>query len=103
MAMTSVMDRLAEAGLSVVMIGTNHIGVSPGHLITEEIEQLIQIEKPLILSILREASLARKERWYVLSAAYHSHHFGCRICIAAGKGYGLRCGVGLALWTNCQA
>lgn len=29
---------------------------------------------------------------------YHSHHFQCPQCIAAGIGYGQRCGVGLNLW-----
>ena len=38
--------------------------------------------------------------WKELATAYHSHHFGCHVCIAAGRGsrFGLRCGVGAALW-----
>ena len=42
--------------------------------------------------------------WRVLSAAYHAHHFACHVCIAAGRGaqYGLRCGVGAALWVAYQ-
>lgn len=36
--------------------------------------------------------------WRELAAAYHQHHFTCPTCIAAGKGYGLRCGTGAALW-----
>ena len=42
--------------------------------------------------------------WRVLAAAYHAHHFKCPACIAAGRGagYGLRCGVGAALWTSYQ-
>lgn len=36
--------------------------------------------------------------WQSLADAYHAHHFGCPACIAAGKGYGLRCGAGAALW-----
>ena len=40
--------------------------------------------------------------WRELAAAYHRHHFKCPVCIAAGRGagYGLRCGVGAALWTT---
>ena len=38
--------------------------------------------------------------WRELAAAYHAHHFKCPFCIAAGKGYGLRCGVGAALWST---
>ncbi len=36
--------------------------------------------------------------WLILDRAYQAHHFKCAICIAAGKGYGARCGVGAALW-----
>ena len=33
---------------------------------------------------------------------YHTHHFNCHSCIAAGRGtnYGRRCAVGLALWND---
>ncbi len=37
--------------------------------------------------------------WRELDKAYQAHHFKCATCIAAGLGYGLRCGVGAALWT----
>lgn len=33
---------------------------------------------------------------------YHQHHFTCRTCICAGKGYGQRCAIGLQLWRNYQ-
>jgi len=38
------------------------------------------------------------DSWRPLAAAYHAHHFKCPICIAAGKGYGLRCGAGSVLY-----
>lgn len=40
--------------------------------------------------------------WRELDQAYHAHHFNCTTCIAAGRGsiYGLRCGVGAALWLH---
>lgn len=41
--------------------------------------------------------------WQSLADAYHAHHFGCPACIAAGKGYGLRCGAGAALWSAYEA
>ena len=42
--------------------------------------------------------------WRELARAYHLHHFECVTCTAAGRGarYGLRCGVGTALWTTYQ-
>ena len=36
--------------------------------------------------------------WCELDRAYQEHHFKCSTCKAAGLGYGLRCGVGAALW-----
>ena len=40
--------------------------------------------------------------WRELATAYHAHHFGCPLCVAAGRGtgYGLRCGTGAALWAT---
>ena len=40
--------------------------------------------------------------WKPLARAYNDHHFNCPVCIAAGKGYGLRCGAGAALWATYQ-
>jgi len=40
--------------------------------------------------------------WRELAAEYHAHHFHCPACIAAGQGRGLRCGVGMSLWTTYQ-
>ena len=34
--------------------------------------------------------------------AYHSHHFICLECKAAGKGYGMRCAEGKPLWFKYQ-
>ena len=31
---------------------------------------------------------------------YYGHHFQCSKCISAGRGYGTRCDVGLALWES---
>ena len=38
--------------------------------------------------------------WRELDQAYQRHHWSCPQCKAAGRGagYGLRCGVGAALW-----
>ena len=43
---------------------------------------------------------ADPDAWRELAQAYYRHHFACHVCIAAGRGtrYGLRCGVGVALW-----
>lgn len=41
--------------------------------------------------------------WKALDMAYQAHHVNCPTCIAAGKGYGLRCGVGASLWAAYDA
>ncbi|MGB4061002.1 MAG: hypothetical protein WBK26_12380 [Burkholderiaceae bacterium] len=41
--------------------------------------------------------------WAALDKAYMAHHLSCPACIAAGKGYGLRCGAGRALWGSYDA
>lgn len=39
-----------------------------------------------------------QDTWLHLDRAYQAHHFKCPTCIAAGLGYGLRCGTGAALY-----
>ena len=43
--------------------------------------------------------------WIELAKAYQVHHINCPTCKSAGLGsrYGLRCGVGSALWTTYQS
>ena len=41
--------------------------------------------------------------WRAVRDAYYSHHHACPVCIAAGKGYGLRCGAGASLWAAYSA
>ena len=41
--------------------------------------------------------------WKTLDRAYQAHHGQCPQCIAAGRGYGQRCGAGAALWCSYQA
>ena len=36
--------------------------------------------------------------WREADRVYQLHHFNCPACIAAGRGYGLRCGTGSVLW-----
>jgi hypothetical protein len=44
------------------------------------------------------------QSWRPLADAFHAHHFNCAVCIASGKGYGMRCGGGAALWAAyCEA
>ena len=58
--------------------------------------------KAALLEALRPAE-APPTDWKPIAAEYHQHHFACATCIAAGKGYGLRCGTGSALWSAYQS
>ncbi len=57
---------------------------SPAHTITDKLPE--------------QTFMACADTWLHLDRAYQSHHFKCATCKAAGLGYGLRCGVGAALW-----
>ena len=39
-----------------------------------------------------------QQSWIEFDQAYQRHHLNCPVCIAAGLGYGLRCGAGAALY-----
>ncbi|MBN9573742.1 MAG: hypothetical protein J0H16_07360 [Alicycliphilus denitrificans] len=41
--------------------------------------------------------------WREADRVYQLHHIGCATCVAAGRGYGLRCGTGTALWAAYTA
>lgn len=62
----------------------------------------LRAHKPALLSLLTGQEPEPKPDWRVLDRAYQAHHFNCPHCIAAGKGYGKRCAVGLTLWASCQ-
>lgn len=47
----------------------------------------------------KQTFIEHADTWLHLDRAYEAHHFKCPTCKAAGLGYGLRCGVGAALWT----
>ncbi|MDP3424967.1 MAG: hypothetical protein Q8S32_14570 [Burkholderiaceae bacterium] len=54
-------------------------------------------------SVVNKAVNTEAADWADLDRAYQAHHWTCPTCISAGKGYGLRCGTGAALWTAYDA
>ena len=69
--------------------------------------QSLPSAKPPIPSIpgksARQTFIEWAGKWLALDQAYQLHHLKCPTCKAAGLGYGLRCGLGTALWNNYQA
>ena len=107
-----IFDALHDAGMSVSLAPGGGLVVSPGSRLTPDLRELVRANKPLLVDWLQAANdpaplpepPADPNAWRELSRAYHAHHVKCSICIAAGRGadYGLRCGVGAALWTSYQ-
>lgn len=64
--------------------------------------RLRQHKAELIKALLPPEPEPEQIDWKPMAAAYHRHHFDCPTCCAAGRGSGLRCGTGTALWTAYQ-
>ena len=107
-----IFEVLHDVGLSVSLGPDGSLLVKPKSSLTDELRVLIRGNKTELLDWLQAANdpnpppepPADPNAWKELAEAYSAHHFSCAHCIAAGLGarYGLRCGVGAALWTNYQ-
>lgn len=105
-----IFKALNNVGLHISLEPGGGIGVTPASLLTSELRNLIREHKAALVDYLRAANdplgnpapepPTDPNAWRELAAAYHQHHFICPTCIAAGKGYGLRCGTGAALWAD---
>lgn len=60
-------------------------------------------EPPVPAKPKKQTFMEWQDTWCELDQAYQRHHVNCPFCIAAGKGYGLRCGTGAALYTAYEA
>ena len=103
LAIRRVVESLQSAGLDLSLTPDRALRVKPASVLTPELRELIRDNKPMLLDWLVAANdPAERKDWQTLARVYHSHHFKCAICIAAGQGRGLRCGVGMALWNRSQ-
>ena len=101
----SIFDALHDAGLTVTLNPNGRLNVAPSSRLTDELRDLVRRGKVDMLRWLEQKAAhdlpeppPEPATWHELSAAYHGHHFTCPTCIAAGQGYGLRCGAGASLW-----
>ena len=106
---SAVVDQLRGAGLNLALAPAGGLAVAPASHLTADLRALIRSSKAVLIAWLTaandDASHAPEPPddpldWQELAAAYHTHHFNCGACVAAGRGsrYGRRCGVGQALW-----
>lgn len=90
-----VLDDLRQAGIEPEVLDGNRLAF-PAGVLTDDMRHAIRTHKAELIELLLADQAA-------LAARYYSHHFGCAACIAAGKGYGTRCAVGLPLWRVFQS
>lgn len=106
---SAIVERLHSAGLNLSLAPTGGLAVAPSRHLTEDLRALIRSSKTLLIDWLTAANDPANQApdppdntvdWHELDAAYLAHHVNCKICVAAGRGtrYGLRCGIGAALW-----
>lgn len=101
----SIYDALHAAGLTVRAASGGRLNVSPSSRLTPELRELVRNGKADLLHWIELKAVSEMPEpspepatWSELATAYYLHHFTCKICIAAGQGYGLRCGVGASMW-----
>ena len=110
---SAIVKQLHGAGLNLSLVSTGGLAVAPSSKITADLRTLIRSSKALLIDWLTAANDAGSHAldppenpldWKELAAAYHTHHFNCPSCIAAGSSsrYGQRCGAGMALWGSYQ-
>ena len=108
-AVETIVAQLANAGIYFSLAPSGGLAVGPSSHLTADLRALIRSSKALLIDWLNTANNSAShaadapenpQDWKELAAAYHSHHFNCPRCIAAGRGsqYGQRCSSGLALW-----
>ena len=85
-----------ERGATVARIAT----VAVANPTEQKTERLLPPSGADIRPAANEPSIAD---WKTLDRAYLAHHVQCPQCIAAGKGYGQRCGAGATLWRQYEA
>ena len=106
-----------SAGLVMQLTPRNGISVSPAKRLTPDLRDLIRQHRAGLVEFLAAQAAPTdpapepvpapaadpNELWRQADRAYLGHHFGCRTCCSAGKGYGQRCAIGLELWTAYEA
>ncbi len=106
----SIVETLHDAGFSLSLTPDGGLAVSPASKLTPALRDVIRSGKADLVRWFTSTAANEPEppadpsTWRELAAEYHSHHFKCPTCQAAGRGtgYGLRCGTGSALWITYQ-
>ena len=112
--MARALETIRAAGFQVTISDDQQLYVAPANRITDALREFVrknrgemdashQAERaamPTQPPQLPKMTPMTRAEWETLASAYQAHHAACPVCIAAGKGYGLRCGTGAALWAE---
>jgi hypothetical protein len=111
---TSTLAVLASAGLVLAVSPERKLRVTPASKITPELRVLLTTYRDdLVRWLTTEPSNDNAKPpppapepdpsdWRALHREYERHARSCVTCVAAGRGYGLRCGTGAATWLAYQ-
>lgn len=108
MSAVSLIAELQAHGIRLVAANDGANLKVQGKPLTPELRQRVLTHKAELLGYLHScprpaANDPTLADWKTLDRAYLAHHAQCPHCIAAGRGYGQRCGTGAALWRSYEA
>lgn len=103
MSTTALIQRVREAGVELRLVDGKLKLIGRRAAVETLVEPLRQYKADLVrwfTAANDRVPASDRADWIELDQAYQAHHFNCAHCQAAGRGarYGLRCGVGAALW-----
>ena len=105
MTANDVLRQALEAGLHIAADGEN-LRIRGDAAQVQQWAERLRPYKAELLHLLANpvpVQTPNPDDWRAVRDAYYSHHARCPVCIAAGKGYGLRCGAGASLWATYSA
>lgn len=103
MTAKDLLQQALQAGLRFEADG-EHLRVRGDEAVISAWAERLRPHKAALLHLLANPAPApNTTTWRAVRDAYHDHHHACPVCIAAGKGYGLRCGAGASLWAAYSA
>jgi hypothetical protein len=92
---TTLIRKALDAGIELQFVD-GEIKVIGKRKVVENWASKLRENKAALIAALQPR--APSFDWREADRVYQLHHFTCATCIAAGRGYGLRCGTGSVLW-----
>ena len=97
------LQQALDAGMHISADGENLRIRGDAAQVQQWAERLRPHKAALLHLLANPAPAPNTTDWRAVRDAYYSHHHACPVCIAASKGYGLRCGAGASLWATYSA